>query len=111
MAEAPDPLDPRSVHDRASFLANVKAMAEDYRLCAPHGRMAMMGGSPYAGLWDNLTIGEFLDAGAAWVESFGRDDTDFPGSDAAFPAVPTYAAFATFLFMCKSRYPGKRTQG
>jgi hypothetical protein len=61
----------------------------------------------YGGLWANFTIGEFLDAGAAWVDSFGSSDTDFPATEASFPAEPNWQAFARFLFLCKSFYRGR----
>jgi hypothetical protein len=105
-----DPLDPLLVHDRDSFLAFVRALADDHRVCAPYGRMAFVGTPPWGGLWHNLTVSEFLDAGVDWVESFGQEDTDFPGTDADFPPEPTWRALAKFLFMCKSRYPGRDTQ-
>jgi hypothetical protein len=106
VAQGPDPLDPRSVHDRASFLAFIRALAADYRTCAPYGRMASSDHlSPFAGLWHSLDLGEFLDAGVAWVEQLGSADTDFPGPASDFPAEPSWSAFARFLFLCKSYYP------
>ncbi|MBP3960301.1 hypothetical protein J8F10_34165 [Gemmata sp. G18] len=111
MSDATDPLDPATVHDRVSFLQFVRALAADYRRCAPNGRMACSDHpSPYSGLWENLDLGTFLDSGADWVEHLGSGGTDFPGADADFPAQPTWPAFAAFLFLCKSYYAGRDTQ-
>src|SRR5438128_2100415 len=110
MAEAPDPLDPTQIHDRASFLAFVRALAADYRVCAPHGRMAMITEfGPYGGLWVTLDLGKFLDTGVDWVEHLGSTDTDFRGTPDDFPAEPSWRAFAEFLFMAKTYYPGRDT--
>ena len=109
--KTPDPLDPTRVHDRATFLKFVRALAADYRLYAPHGLMAghpdPSPASPYSGLWITFDLGEFLETGVAWVEHLGSTDTDFPGTEANFPAEPSWAAFAAFLFMAKTYYPGR----
>jgi len=106
--DAAGPLDPGLVHDRASFLAFVRTLAADYRLCAPYGRGAMIiEYGAYGGLWENLTVGEFLDAGVSWVESLGGKDTEFPGTEADFPAEPTWKGLARFLFLCKSYFKGR----
>jgi hypothetical protein len=63
--------------------------------------------SPYSGLWNTLDLGECLDAGVAWVEHLGSEDTDFPGTPDLFPDEPSWAAFARFLFMGKTYYAGR----
>jgi hypothetical protein len=105
--EPPEPVNPNRVHDRASFLAFVKALAADYRACAPHKGLGNCEWPVYGGLWENFTVGEFLDAGVSWVESFGSTDTDFPATEASFPAKAGWKEFAVFLFLCKSYYPGR----
>jgi hypothetical protein len=59
-----DPLDPKSVHDEASFLAFVSALAEDRRLASqedagPHD-------TPRG--WYNHSIEDFLEASLSWAE-------------------------------------------
>jgi hypothetical protein len=88
MAES-DPLDPKAVTDRDSFLAFVRALAEDRRMSVAAERASPI--SPYgadAGGWENVTIETFLEAALAWAEDSRR-----------FPVEPSWQAFATFLVL------------
>jgi hypothetical protein len=90
MAES-DPLDPRAVTDRDSFLAFVRALVVDRRRSVAAERISPS--SPYgpdAGGWENVTVESFLEAALAWAEDSGR-----------LPAEPSWQAFATFLYLGK----------
>jgi hypothetical protein len=93
---APDPLDPDAVHDRESFFAFVRALAEDRRKAKAADSAAPS--SPYgpdAGGWENVTIETFLEAALAWAES-----TDM-GVSQGLPPEPNWCAFASFLYCGK----------
>jgi hypothetical protein len=94
--EIPDPLDPNAVHDRASFLEFVRALASDRRASVAAEREAPS--SPYgpqAGGWENVTIEDFLEAAASWAEDTGM------GESQGLPAGPSWQAFAAFLLCGK----------
>jgi hypothetical protein len=94
MIEASDPLDPDAVHDRASFLAFVAALAADRRASAAAEQGTQS--SPYgtdAGGWNNVTIEDFLEAALAWAQSTGMG---------ASQGEPSWQAFAAFLYCGKS---------
>lgn len=88
-----------AVHDRASFLEFVSALARDRREeveteratpSAPYG--------PGARGWQNSSIESFLEAAAAWA----KDVYQLPDERAAwFPEAPSWRAFARFLYLGK----------
>lgn len=90
--EAIDPLSPRAVTGRESFLAFVRALARDRRTSVAAERAAPSSPSgPDAGGWGNGTIEAFLGAALAWAEDTGM------GESQGFPPEPSWQAFAAFL--------------
>jgi hypothetical protein len=84
-----------AVHDRASFVAFVKALANDRRaeialeLEAPSSSYG-----PGAGGWENVTIEDYLESAASWAEDCQHLGTQFPEE-------PSWATFARFLYLGK----------
>src|SRR5262245_15112752 len=78
MEASSGPLNPDAVHDRESLQITPSS---------PFGADA--------GGWENITIEQFLDAALAWAES-----TDM-GVSQGLPAVPSWRAFAVFLWCGK----------
>jgi hypothetical protein len=100
LAEAVDPLDPDSVHDRESFLAFVRALVADREAAVEAERRQptdprFLGLVQDAGGWYNFTIEEYLKAALAWAEA-----TDM-GESQGLPAGPSWKAFAAFLYCGK----------
>jgi hypothetical protein len=88
-----------AVHDRASFLEFVVALAEDRREEVGLERAAPS--PPYsrgARGWENGSIESFLEAAAAWGQAVqGLKDE----RAAWFPEAPSWRAFARFLYLGK----------
>ena len=88
-----------AVHDRASFLDFVSALARDRREEVKIERATPS--SPYgsgARGWENSSIESFLEAAAAWAKSVHQ----LPDERAAwFPESPSWSAFARFLYLGK----------
>lgn len=58
------------VHDEATFVRFVEALARDWE--DERSKEAIVPSSPYgpgANGWENGTVGQFLDAAAAWAEA------------------------------------------
>ncbi len=97
---AADPLDPDTVHDRASFLAFVRALVADREAAVEAEQRnptdpRVLGLVPDAGGWYNFTIGSYLEAALRWAE-----DTDM-GESQGLPSGPSWRAFAAFLLCGK----------
>jgi hypothetical protein len=91
------PLDPHAVHDRASFLEFVLALAAERRASVEAEQVAPS--SPYgpdAFGWENTTIERFLEGAWDWATA-----TDM-GVSQGLPAEPSWRAFAVFLDCGKS---------
>jgi hypothetical protein len=85
------------VNDLDSFLAFVQSLVADWN--DTKSREAENPSSPYgpaANGWENLTIGDFPAAAAAWAE-----DSRF-GANQGLPTGPTWRAFAHFLLAGKA---------
>lgn len=80
------------VDDQASFLAFVKALAEDRRAKAATEAAHPYGGQPDG--WENVTIDSYLDAAVAWAE-------DSRGLPTGLASEPSWRGFATFLYCGK----------
>ena len=88
-----------AVHDRASFLEFVLALAKDRREevelerdtpSSPYGRGARG--------WENSTIESFLEAAASWAKDVHKLSDE---RAAWFPETPSWRAFAMFLYLGK----------
>ncbi len=89
----------KRVRNRSTFLVFVRALERDRRAAAELERASPS--SPYgpgARGWENGTIESFLESAVGWAE----DVMPLRGARAAwFPAAPSWAAFARFLYMGK----------
>jgi len=86
-------------NDRATFLAFVHALAEDWEDSAEKERTSPSHfAGPGANGWENGTLGRFLESAAAWAEA-----TSETGDERAlhFTEEPSCAAFARFLYAGK----------
>jgi hypothetical protein len=98
--DAPDPLDPNTVHDCESFLAFVRALVAD-REVAVEAEMRkptdprLLGGVPDAGGWYNFTVESYLSASLSWAEDTGM------GVSQGLSPEPSWRAFAVFLLCGK----------
>jgi hypothetical protein len=89
-----------AVHDRQTFLDFVDALARDRRDKARSaGPVPPSPDGVPAGEWQNVTIEDFLEAATSWAE----DIADVEDERAAwFPAAPSWAAFARFIYAGKT---------
>lgn len=96
----PHALDPKTVHDRDSFLKFVRELvlgreasvtAETQRPTDPN----TLGLVPDAGGWYNFSIEGYLDAARRWAEDTGM------GEEQGLPPGPSWKAFAVFLLCGK----------
>ncbi|MCW5831758.1 MAG: hypothetical protein KIS78_04800 [Labilithrix sp.] len=88
-----------AVCDRASFLDFVRALASDRR--SEVALESASPSSPYgAGArgWESTTIESFLEAAASWAADVQETGDE---REAWFPGVPSWAAFAKFLYAGK----------
>jgi hypothetical protein len=96
MAELLEPPDPDAVHDRASFLAFVAALAAHRRASvAAEAASASSPWGPDAGGWENTTIERYLDAAYRWAVDMGARPH-------GLPAEPSWRSFAEFLYCGRS---------
>ncbi len=88
-----------AVNDRTTFLAFVRALAEDRRAEIELERASPS--SPYgsgAKGWENTSIEQFLEAGLSWAEDvLGTNDERVH----RFPESPSWKTFAGFLYAAK----------
>lgn len=93
MSTPPDP-NPDDVHDEASFLRFVAALAADRRSAAQQERSAHP--QDAVGGWQNRTIESFLDGAFAWAQ-----DSDFGRTQGLSEDVSPWRRMAVFLFAGK----------
>jgi hypothetical protein len=89
----------KAVHDRASFLEFVFALARDRREEVTIERATPSAPcSRGARGWENGSIESFLEGAASWATSVQQ----LPDERAAwFPEAPSWGAFARFLYLGK----------
>lgn len=100
MAEADDPLNDATVHDRESFLAFVRNLVADRKAAVEAEQLnptdpRILGVVPDAGGWYNFTIESYLEAAVQWAV-----DSDM-GESQGLPPGPSWRAFAAFLLCGK----------
>lgn len=84
------------VTDQESFLAFVRALAQDRRSAAQaESKNAASPYGPDAGGWENTSIESFLEAAIAWAE-----DSNF-GLKQGLASVSPWRKFAVFLYYGK----------
>lgn len=97
MAEPLEPPNPDAVHDRASFLAFVTALAEHRRAAVTAERECPSNPwGPDAGGWENVTIERYLYAAYRWAVDMGV------GRPHGLQVEPSWRSFAVFLYSGRS---------